>query len=130
VCLGHQAIGLALGAQVHRAGTVMHGRTSVIDHDGQGCFTGLEQQAQVTRYHSLVVDSPDSDAGTPAVGELLTPDLIVTARSHDDGTIMGLRHRTLAVESVQFHPESILTHAGAAMFTGFLDTHVLAPAGR
>ncbi len=102
VCLGHQCIGEVFGATVVRADQVMHGKTSVVHHDGSGLFAGLPDPLTVTRYHSLVVDpatvAPDGD-------------LVVTART-DDGVIMGLAHRTLPVHGVQFHPESILTEAG------------------
>jgi anthranilate synthase component 2 len=109
VCLGHQCIGQAFGGVVVRAETVMHGKTSVVSHSGVGVFADLEPDLTVTRYHSLVVD--------PAT----VPDVLeVTARS-EDGTIMGLRHRTLPIEGVQFHPESVLTDSGHAMLKSFLD---------
>ncbi|MYT33075.1 MULTISPECIES: aminodeoxychorismate/anthranilate synthase component II [unclassified Streptomyces] len=113
VCLGHQAIGLAYGATVVRADAPRHGKSSQITHDGAGCFTRCRPDTQVTRYHSLVV----ADSGLPS-------ELIVTARSQDDGHIMGLRHRWHAVESLQFHPESITTHQGSAMIADFITTHV------
>src|SRR5262245_52312709 len=100
VCLGHQAIGAAFGGRVVSAPSLMHGKTSEIYHDGRSIFHGLEQPFTATRYHSLVV-SPE---GLPACLE-------VSART-SDGVIMGLRHRTLPVEGVQFHPESILTREG------------------
>jgi anthranilate synthase/aminodeoxychorismate synthase-like glutamine amidotransferase len=113
VCLGHQAIGEAFGGQVVRARQLMHGKTSSVDHDGQGVFAGLASPLTCTRYHSLVVAE-----------ETLPADLIVTARTpaHDGrGTvIMGLRHRTLPVEGVQFHPESVLTEGGHQMISNFL----------
>jgi len=108
VCLGHQAIGQAFGGTVSRARKQMHGKTSRIHHDGRGVFTGLEQDFDATRYHSLVV----LDQGLPAVLE-------VSARA-EDGEIMGLRHRHLPVEGVQFHPESILTGQGKALLRNFL----------
>ena len=111
VCLGHQAIGAALGGKVVRAGVPMHGKTSTIEHDGKGVFTGLPQDFTVVRYHSLVVER----ASLPA-------ELAVTA-SAGDGEIMGLRHRTLAIEGVQFHPESILSAHGRAMLRNFLDAY-------
>ena len=108
VCLGHQAIGHVYGAAVVRAPELMHGKTSVIDHDGTGVFAGLESPLVATRYHSLVID-PTS-----------LPDVLeVTARTRD-GIVMGVRHRELAVEGVQFHPESILTNAGHELLANFL----------
>jgi anthranilate synthase/aminodeoxychorismate synthase-like glutamine amidotransferase len=108
VCLGHQAIGQAFGGEVVRAPTLMHGKTSAIHHDGAGVFTGLPDPFTATRYHSLVVE-PSS-----------VPDVLeVTART-SDGVIMGLRHRTLAVEGVQFHPESLLTPEGPSLLANFL----------
>ncbi len=113
VCLGHQAIGQAFGGTVLRARQVMHGKTSEIHHHGQGVFRGLPSPYTATRYHSLVVDRPDF------------PDsLEVTAwTEHADGShdeIMGLRHKTLPIEGVQFHPESILTEHGHALLKNFL----------
>jgi para-aminobenzoate synthetase component 2 len=108
VCLGHQAIGQAFGGEVVRAPTLMHGKTSAIHHDGTGVFAGLPDPMTATRYHSLVVE-PSS-----------VPDVLeVTARS-SDGVIMGLRHRTLAIEGVQFHPESLLTPEGPSLLANFL----------
>ena len=108
VCLGHQAIGAALGGDIIRAQTQMHGKTSVITTDEQGVFAGLPKQFTVNRYHSLVIDKTT-----------LPADLIVTATS-EDGEIQGVRHKTLAIEGVQFHPESILTEHGHAMLKNFL----------
>ena len=108
VCLGHQAIGQALGGSVVRAKTLMHGKTSRISHDGTGLFEGLPSPFTATRYHSLIVREEDLPAG-----------LIVNARS-EDGTIMGLRHETLPIHGVQFHPESIATEHGHAMLANFL----------
>ena len=108
VCLGHQAIGQALGGTVVRARTLMHGKTSQISHDGTGLFEGLPSPFTATRYHSLIVREEDLPAG-----------LIVNARS-EDGTIMGLRHESLPVHGVQFHPESIATEHGHAMLANFL----------
>jgi anthranilate synthase/aminodeoxychorismate synthase-like glutamine amidotransferase len=115
VCLGHQAIGEAFGGQVVRARTLMHGKTSSVQHDGHGIFAGLPTPLTCTRYHSLIVDETS-----------LPGDLEVTARTAESngsgGTvIMGLRHRTLAVEGVQFHPESVLTEGGHRMIQNFLD---------
>ena len=108
VCLGHQSIGQALGGAVVRAKTLMHGKTSRISHDGTGLFTGLPSPFTATRYHSLIVREEDLPAG-----------LIVNARS-EDGTIMGVRHETLPIHGVQFHPESIATEHGHAMLANFL----------
>jgi anthranilate synthase/aminodeoxychorismate synthase-like glutamine amidotransferase len=108
VCLGHQAIGQAFGGRVIRAGRLMHGRTSPIVHDGIGVFAGLPSPFTATRYHSLIVER-----------ESLVPELQVTAWT-EQGEIMGLRHRTLDVEGVQFHPESFLTEHGHALLDNFL----------
>jgi len=108
VCLGHQAIGQAFGGKVVRAARVMHGKTSRIRHDGRGVFESIENDFVAPRYHSLVVER-----------ETLPASLAVTAQS-DDGEIMGLRHRGLAVEGVQFHPEALLTEHGHAMLQNFL----------
>ncbi len=109
VCLGHQCIGHVYGGEVVRAPRVMHGKTSVITHDGDGVFAGLPNPITATRYHSLVVDRAS-----------LPDELVVTAES-EDGLVMGLRHRSLPVEGVQFHPESILTESGHALLRNFLD---------
>ncbi len=113
VCLGHQGIGQVYGGDVIRAGTIMHGKTSAIRHEGKGVFAGLPDRYQATRYHSLVVDKTT----LPACLE-------VTAWTENaDGTIeeiMGLRHREYPVEGVQFHPESILTEHGHALLKNFL----------
>jgi para-aminobenzoate synthetase component 2 len=112
VCLGHQAIGQAFGGDIVRAPTLMHGKTSAIHHDGNGVFAGLPDPFTATRYHSLVVE--------PST----VPDVLeVTART-TDGVIMGLRHRSLAVEGVQFHPESLLTPEGPSLLANFLATAV------
>jgi len=108
VCLGHQCIGQVFGGVVVPAPHLMHGKTSEIHHDGQGIFSGLPNPFVATRYHSLVVD-PTS----------VPKELIVTATS-TDGVIMGLRHRELPVEGVQFHPESVLTVSGPALLGNFL----------
>lgn len=108
VCLGHQAIGQVFGGEVVRAPTLMHGKTSAIHHDGRGVFADLPDPFTATRYHSLVVD-PDT----------VPEELEVTATTAD-GVIMGLRHRTLAVEGVQFHPESLLTPEGPSLLANFL----------
>ena len=108
VCLGHQCIAEVFGGTIVRAPELVHGKTSLIHHDGQGVYAGLPQPFDATRYHSLVVDP----ASVPGVLE-------VTSRT-DNGLIMGLRHRELAVEGVQFHPESILTTAGMDLLGNFL----------
>jgi anthranilate synthase/aminodeoxychorismate synthase-like glutamine amidotransferase len=107
VCLGHQAIGLAFGAQLRRADQPMHGRTSLVQHAGQGLFAGLPQPLRAMRYHSLVVD------------EVASP-LRVTAQT-DDGVVMGLEHARLPIWGVQFHPESVLTDGGHQMLANFLE---------
>ncbi|HEX3947173.1 MAG TPA: aminodeoxychorismate/anthranilate synthase component II [Acidimicrobiales bacterium] len=108
VCLGHQAIGQAFGGVVVRAPRLMHGKTSEVLHDGSGIFSGLPDPFVATRYHSLVVD-PES-----------VPDELEVTATTGDGVIMGLRHRSLAVEGVQFHPESILTPSGPTLLGNFL----------
>jgi len=110
VCLGHQAIGAAFGGSVVRASVPMHGKTSTIEHNGRGVFSGLTAPFLASRYHSLVV----ADAGFPA-------ELEITARTQEDGTIMGLRHRSLPIHGVQFHPESILTGEGRKILRNFLE---------
>ncbi len=109
VCLGHQCIGQVYGGTVVRAPEVMHGKTSLIRHGGVGVFAGLPDPLEATRYHSLVVDR----ASVPA-------ELEITAET-DDGVVMGLRHRELGVEGVQFHPESILTVAGHDLMQNFIN---------
>ena len=109
VCLGHQCIGARYGADVVRAPEVMHGKTSEIRHDGRGVFAGLPDPLTATRYHSLVVE-PDS-----------VPDVLEVSARTDGGVVMGLRHRELPIEGVQFHPESILTEAGHRLLENFLD---------
>ena len=113
VCLGHQAIGLAFGGQVNRAAHLMHGKTSSIRHDQRGCFAWQSNPFQATRYHSLIVE----EQGLPHCLE-------VAARSEDDGYIMGMRHKTLPIESVQFHPESVSTDGGINLFRNFIANHV------
>jgi anthranilate synthase component II len=109
VCLGHQAIGAAFGGNVIRAKTVMHGKTSPIQHTGAGVFHGLPSPMTVIRYHSLAIERSS-----------LPKELTVTAWT-DDGEIMGVQHATLSVHGVQFHPESILSEHGHAMLKNFLD---------
>lgn len=108
VCLGHQAIGQAFGGRIIRAQRVMHGKTDQLVHEGQGVFAGLPSPFEVVRYHSLVIERETC----PALLE-------VTARS-SDGEIMGVRHREVDIEGVQFHPESIATEHGHAMLANFL----------
>jgi anthranilate synthase component 2 len=110
VCLGHQAIGAAFGGTVVRAAVPMHGKTSTIEHNGRGVFSGLTAPFLASRYHSLVV----AEDGLP-------PDLEVTARTREDRAIMGLRHRRWPVHGVQFHPESIMTGEGRRILRNFLD---------
>ena len=115
VCLGHQSIVEVFGGKVVRAGRLMHGKTSLVHHDGLGLFTGLPQPCEVGRYHSLI-----------AAPEMLPPVLGVSART-PEGEIMGVRHRDLAVEGVQFHPESILTPDGPRLLANFLGRPEAAP---
>jgi len=110
VCLGHQAIGAAFGGSVVRAAAPMHGKTSTIEHNSRGVFTGIAAPFDASRYHSLVVAQDD-----------LPEQLEVTARTSGDGVIMGLRHRTLPIHGVQFHPESILTSEGRKILRNFLE---------
>jgi anthranilate synthase component 2 len=110
VCLGHQGIVWTFGGRIVRAGRVMHGKTSLVWHDGRGVFKGVENPIQATRYHSLVAER----ASLPRC-------LAVTAVSLDDGEIMGVRHVEYSIEGVQFHPESILTRGGKQMVKNFLD---------
>ncbi len=109
VCLGHQAIGQAFGGEVVRAPRLMHGKTSLIYHDGRTIYTGLKNPFEATRYHSLIVRR-----------ETLPPCLEITAET-DQGEIMGIRHREFFVEGVQFHPESILTEEGKPLLRNFLE---------
>jgi anthranilate synthase/aminodeoxychorismate synthase-like glutamine amidotransferase len=110
VCLGHQAIGLAFGGDVIRAPQPIHGKTSTVEHNSQGVFAGLAASFQAGRYHSLIVDE-----------KTLPGDLEVTARTREDGLVMGLRHRTLPIHGVQFHPESVLTNEGRRILRNFLE---------
>jgi anthranilate synthase/aminodeoxychorismate synthase-like glutamine amidotransferase len=110
VCLGHQAIGMVYGGTVCRAATPMHGKTSMVVHDGRGVFSGISAPFEAGRYHSLVIAS-DS-----------VPDALeVSARTKEDGTIMAVRHKTYPVHGVQFHPESVLTEEGRRILRNFLD---------
>jgi anthranilate synthase/aminodeoxychorismate synthase-like glutamine amidotransferase len=115
VCLGHQCIGQIYGGDVVRAPKVMHGKTSEIRHDGKGVFAGLPEVITATRYHSLIVHR-DS-----------VPDVLEVSAESEDGLVMGLRHRELPVEGVQFHPESILTESGHALLRNFLNASAPAP---
>ncbi|MEX2430686.1 MAG: aminodeoxychorismate/anthranilate synthase component II [Dehalococcoidia bacterium] len=115
VCLGHQCIGVAYGATVAGAGEIVHGKTSVISHDGNGVFAGLPQLFEAIRYHSLAI-----------VPGTVPPELEVTATS-ESGVIMAVRHREHPVEGIQFHPESIMTQAGKELLRNFLQRPV--PAG-
>jgi anthranilate synthase component II len=111
VCLGHQAIGQAFGGKVIHAKTLMHGKTSQVTHTGVGVFAGLPSPYRATRYHSLVIERESCPA-----------DLEITAWT-DDGEIMGVRHKSLPIEGVQFHPESIMTEHGHALLKNFLATY-------
>ncbi len=110
VCLGHQAIGLAFGGDVIRAPLPIHGKTSLVDHDGKGIFAGISTSFQAGRYHSLVVAEPS-----------LPGELEISARTKDDNLVMGIRHRTLPIHGVQFHPESVLTNEGRRILRNFLE---------
>ena len=110
VCLGHQAMGLAFGGQVIRAPRPIHGKTSTVEHDRRGVFAGISSGFQAGRYHSLVVEEAS-----------LPPVLEVSARTKEDGVVMGLRHRERPVHGVQFHPESVLTQEGRRILRNFLE---------
>ena len=116
VCLGHQCIGQAFGGRIVSAGEIMHGKISTVTHDGTGVFAGLPQPFEAIRYHSLAID-PDS----------LPAELEVSARA-ESGVIMGVRHRTLPIEGVQFHPESIMTATGHDLLRNFLAMEASQPA--
>jgi anthranilate synthase component 2 len=109
VCLGHQAIGQAFGGRVVRASEIVHGKTDLVHHGGQGLFRGLPSPFRATRYHSLVVE------------RATLPDVLEITAELADGTIMGLRHHALPIEGVQFHPESIASEHGPALLRNFLD---------
>ena len=109
VCLGHQCVGYAYGAKVHRAGEIRHGKTSMIHHDGKGLLEGLPDPFEAIRYHSLAVD-PEA-----------LPDCLEVTAWTDNGLVMGLRHKEYPVEGVQFHPESIMTPVGKQVLQNFLD---------
>jgi len=110
VCLGHQSIGQAFGGKVLHAKTLMHGKTSQVEHTGLGVFAGLPSPFRATRYHSLAIERPT------------LPDCLEVTAWTSDGEIMGVRHKTLSIEGVQFHPESIETEHGHAMLKNFLDS--------
>jgi len=116
VCLGHQSIGQAFGGKVIRAREVMHGKTSMIKHDGRGLFAGLPNPFEATRYHSLVVER----ASLPDCLEI-SAEVVTEGGAGELPEIMGLRHRTLGVEGVQFHPESFLTRVGKDLLRNFLE---------
>jgi anthranilate synthase/aminodeoxychorismate synthase-like glutamine amidotransferase len=118
VCLGHQAIGYVAGGEVRQARNIMHGKASMVRHDGKGLFEGMPNPFRAIRYHSLVV-TKDS----------VPPGFIVTATAEDDGEIMGLRHETLPIEGVQFHPESVLTEEGMTIVRNFVRRVEGAPVG-
>jgi anthranilate synthase/aminodeoxychorismate synthase-like glutamine amidotransferase len=109
VCLGMQAVGQAMGGRVVRAGQMMHGKTSLVTHRGQGVFAGLPSPFQATRYHSLIVEQSS------------LPDVLEVTAESEDGEIMGLKHREWPLEAVQFHPEAILTEHGKQMLRTFLE---------
>ncbi len=108
VCLGHQTIGDVAGGTVARAKKIMHGKTSMVEHDGKGLFEGMPNPFRAVRYHSLVVTTDTVPAG-----------FVVTATAKDDGEVMGIRHKTLPIEGVQFHPESVLTEQGMTIVRNF-----------
>lgn len=113
VCLGHQAIGLAFGGKIEQAKNIMHGKISEVVHDNQGCFYQQKNPFRATRYHSLIVSKDH------------VPDCLeVTAYDTDDNYIMGLRHKQYALESIQFHPESICTENGIQLFSNFIKQYV------
>ena len=112
VCLGHQCIGQAFGGRIIHAQTLMHGKTSQMTHTGAGVFAGLPSPYRITRYHSLVIERASK------------PDCLEVTAWTDDGEIMGVRHKTLPIEGVQFHPESIMTEHGHALLKNFLNVKV------
>ena len=122
VCLGHQSIGQAFGGRIVHAGNIMHGKTSMIHHRDSGVFRGLENPLEATRYHSLVIEKD-------SLPECLEVTAWTASADGEMDEIMGVRHRTLAVEGVQFHPESILTEQGHELLKNFLQTSAGTPAG-
>jgi anthranilate synthase/aminodeoxychorismate synthase-like glutamine amidotransferase len=117
VCLGHQSIGEAFGGDVVRAGRIMHGKTSPIFHDGRGVFTGLPEPFEGMRYHSLVVEDRN------------LPDCLEVSARTDQQELMGVRHKSLAIEGVQFHPESIMTPSGKMLLKNFMSENYLSLLG-
>lgn len=109
ICLGHQAIGEVFGGKIVRAAEIIHGKVSPIRHNGRGLYAGLPQDVEVGRYHSLIID------------RATLPDCLEVTSELADGTIMGVRHKEMDIEGIQFHPESILTPAGRTMMQNFLD---------
>jgi anthranilate synthase/aminodeoxychorismate synthase-like glutamine amidotransferase len=109
VCLGHQAIGMATGSTVQRAKNIMHGKTSMVRHDGKGLFEGMPNPFRAVRYHSLIVTA-----------DTLPAEFDVTATAEEDGEVMGIRHKSLPIEGVQFHPESVLTQDGFRIVENFV----------
>ena len=108
VCLGHQAIGYAFGARIIPAKRLMHGKTSMVTHDGKGIFTGLENPFQAVRYHSLAVDRAS------------LPEFLIPTATSEDGELMGIRHATQLIEGIQYHPESVLTQSGKRQLRNFI----------
>jgi len=111
VCLGHQAIGEVFGGEVARAETLMHGKTSPVEHDGRTIFEGVSARFDATRYHSLIIDR-----------DTFPHDELEISAESDEGTIMALRHRSLPIEGIQFHPESVMTKAGPRLIANWLQT--------
>jgi anthranilate synthase/aminodeoxychorismate synthase-like glutamine amidotransferase len=111
VCLGHQAIGEVFGGEVARADTLMHGKTSPVEHDGRSIFEGVPARFDATRYHSLIIDR-----------DTFPHDELEISAESDEGTIMALRHRSLPIEGIQFHPESVMTKAGPRLIANWLQT--------
>lgn len=111
VCLGLEAMGHVAGASVGQAKSIMHGKTSMVEHDGKGLFAGMPNPFRAVRYHSLVVTR-----------DTVPPEFEITATAQDDGEVMGLRHKTLPIEGVQFHPESVLTEDGRRIVENFLSS--------
>jgi len=109
VCLGHQAIGFAFGCEIVRAETLMHGKTSMIYHDGKTVYKGIENPFEATRYHSLIIER-----------DTIPPELVITSETQD-GIIMGVRHKVYPIEGIQFHPESILTRTGEKLISNWLN---------
>ena len=110
ICLGHQAIGEVFGAKIVRAGEIIHGKVSKLQHDGQGVYQGLPQELPVGRYHSLIIERES------------LPDCLEVTAELADGTIMGIRHKEYAIQGMQFHPESILTPGGRQLMQNFLNS--------